>query len=258
MAGDQSKTRAKIFSDDEIMTLVDLVEENKSKVFGALSSTLTADDKNKIWEEIAGKISDRHGSTRTRDEISKKWYNTVTKYMPRIADKIASTRRTGGIPAEECLDELEAKIFSIKGKEAFEGIESGIDLSLAPPSTVMKDDESMIISPTPSQGFEKKFFKEPSVRRKRKISDSETSGYESIKQSLLNNEDEKLRLLKEIDSKLERVLTIFERVAEDQSKILSWMVHNQTTQYPLLPPPFTSTNFHPTLQMYPPQDEYPK
>ena len=58
----------KKFSDDEIMTMVGIIEENKSKILGALSSTLTADDKNKIWEENAGQISERHGNTRTRDE----------------------------------------------------------------------------------------------------------------------------------------------------------------------------------------------
>ena len=56
----QSKTRAKNFSEDEIMTLIDIVGENKAKIFGALSSTLTADDKNKVWEEVACQISERH------------------------------------------------------------------------------------------------------------------------------------------------------------------------------------------------------
>ena len=112
----QSKTRAKNFSDDEIMTLIDIVGENKAKIFGALSSTLTADDKNKVWEEVACQISERHGTTRTRDDISKKWYNVLTKYKPRIAEKLASIKRTGGGPAEESLDELEANIYSIKGK----------------------------------------------------------------------------------------------------------------------------------------------
>ena len=39
------KTRAKNFSNDEITTLVDLVLENKSKLFGAFSSKLTSSDK---------------------------------------------------------------------------------------------------------------------------------------------------------------------------------------------------------------------
>ena len=47
------KARAKNFSSDEITQLVDLVLENKSKLFGALSSSLSYDEKNKIWEDIA-------------------------------------------------------------------------------------------------------------------------------------------------------------------------------------------------------------
>ena len=43
------KARAKNFSSDEITQLVDLVLENKSKLFGALSSSLSYDEKNKIW-----------------------------------------------------------------------------------------------------------------------------------------------------------------------------------------------------------------
>ena len=84
--------------------------------------------------------------------------------MPRIADKIASVKRTGGGPTEGCLDELLAKIFYIKGKEVFEGIESGIDISLERPSSVIIEDESMIIIPTHSQEF--KIFKEHQLKEK--------------------------------------------------------------------------------------------
>ena len=48
-------------------------------------------------------------------------------------------------------------------------------------------------------------------------------------------------MLKNIDSKLDRVVTLFERVAEDQSKFISWIINSQTTQYPFLPP--FSSNF---------------
>ena len=53
-----TKTRSKNFTREEIMSLVDLIHDQKSKLFGALTSTLTADDKNKIWEEISGRLSD--------------------------------------------------------------------------------------------------------------------------------------------------------------------------------------------------------
>ena len=122
MESEKSRIRAKNFSQDEIKTMVDLIEENKASLFGALSSKLTFDDKNQIWEKIAGQISEMHGNIRTKDDISKKWHNTLSKYKPRIADKLASARKTGGGEAEACLDHLEEKISSIKGKEAFERI----------------------------------------------------------------------------------------------------------------------------------------
>ena len=57
MTSENAKTRSKCFSSDEVMTLVDLICVEKSSLFGALSTTLTFDDKNKVWEDIAGKLS---------------------------------------------------------------------------------------------------------------------------------------------------------------------------------------------------------
>ena len=60
-----------MFLKDEVMTLVDLICVEKSSFFGALSTTLTFDGKNKVWEDIAGKLSEQHGQMRTKDEVSK-------------------------------------------------------------------------------------------------------------------------------------------------------------------------------------------
>ena len=58
-----------------------------------------------------------------------------------------------------------------------------------------------------------------------------------MKKSILNNDVEKLNLLKAIDSKLERAISIFERVADDQIKIHSLMIQqNQNQAYPSMPP----------------------
>ena len=51
------KTRVKNFSYSEITTLIDLVLENKPKLFSAFSSTLTFDEKKNIWKQIANAIS---------------------------------------------------------------------------------------------------------------------------------------------------------------------------------------------------------
>ena len=74
-----NKTRAKNFSYSEITTLVDLVLENKSKLFGAFSSTLIFDEKNSIWEQIANAFSQEHGAIRTKDDVSQKWCNILVK-----------------------------------------------------------------------------------------------------------------------------------------------------------------------------------
>ncbi|KAI6661488.1 Myb-related transcription factor, partner of profilin-like [Oopsacas minuta] len=132
-----------------------LIHDQKSELFGALTSTLTFDDKNKIWEEISGRLSELHGNVRTRDDIMKKWYNILSKHKPRIANKLASARKTGGGPADADLNEIEAKIRSIKGKEAFECIESGIDLSLEFQCS-NDETERMLMSPAvPSEDMKK-------------------------------------------------------------------------------------------------------
>ena len=59
-----SKTRAKNFSDSEITNLVDLVLENKPKLFGAFSSTLTFDEKNKLLIQfLPKKMFSKNGVT---------------------------------------------------------------------------------------------------------------------------------------------------------------------------------------------------
>ena len=197
MTTEKSKTRSKNFTQDEIMSLVDLIHDRKSKLFGALSEKLTLDEKNKLWEEIARRL-ELYGNVRSRDDIMKKWYNTLTKYKPRIADKLRSMRKTGGGPAEADLDEIEAKISSIKGKEAFEGIQSGIDLSLE--STIIVDEtEEMVMSPVPSENIaEIKFFKEAPRKRKHLENDE----FEATKLAILEKEENKLDILHNIDSKL--------------------------------------------------------
>ena len=46
-----------------------------------------------------------------------------------ICDKISSARKTGGGSPTAELTELEAKLKSIKGKELFDGIQGGIEIS---------------------------------------------------------------------------------------------------------------------------------
>ncbi|KAI6660707.1 Myb/SANT-like DNA-binding domain-containing protein 4 [Oopsacas minuta] len=216
MTTEKSKTRSKNFTQEEIMSLVNLIHDQKSKLFGTLTSTLTFDDKNKIWEEISGRLSELHGN-------------------PRIADKLASARKTGGGPADADLDEKEAKISSIKGKEAFEGIESGIDLSLE--SQCANDEtERMLISPVPSADIDQIKFFQPAPRKRHRLQNDEL---ESTKRAILEKEDKKLEILTNIDSKLDRLESKFDRViqilqhtAADQSKTLSLLMAQTMPRLP--------------------------
>ena len=136
MNTEKSKTRSKNFTQEEIMSLVDLIHDQKSKLFGALTSTLTFDDKNKIWEEISGRLSELHGNVRTRDDIMKIWYNTLTKHKPRIADKLASARKTGGGHADADLNEIEAQPVASKGRKLLKAL-NRVPISLLNPNVQM-------------------------------------------------------------------------------------------------------------------------
>ena len=144
-----SKTRSKNFSTEEVHCLVDLLQEHKSQLFGSFSASFTFEEKNIVWDEVASKLSSLYGVTRTRDDILKKWSNLLSKYKPLIADKLASIRKTGGGPPGAELTALEDKIRSIKGKEVFKGIASGIDITLetSHSQVSVESDQQMPMSP---------------------------------------------------------------------------------------------------------------
>ena len=151
---EKTKARSKNYSQEEINTLVDMVQENKSRLFGSLSASLTYEEKSSIWDQIANDLTTKHGVDRSRDDVTKKWSNILCKHKPLIADKIKSVRKTGGGPAEAELTYLEEKIHSIRGKETFEGISCGIDVSAEPQSSHLSG--QMLISPSVSFDAEDK------------------------------------------------------------------------------------------------------
>ena len=131
--------RSKNFTLEEITSLVDLIQENKSKLFGSFSASLTFEEKARVWEEIAFKLSQLHGGLRSKDDITKKWASILTKHMPIIAGKLALVRKTGGGSPEAQLTCLEEKVHSIKGRELFEGIPLGMDTSIEQQSSQVSD-----------------------------------------------------------------------------------------------------------------------
>ena len=227
------------------MSLVDLIHDQKSKLFGALTSILTFDDKNKIWEEISGRLSELHGNVRTRDDIMKKWYNTLTKHKPRIADKLASARKTGGGPADADLNEIEAKISSIKGKEA---------------QCADDETERILMSPVPSEDIEEIKFVQQAPRKRHPL---ENDDLESTKRAILEK-DKKLEILTNINSKLgrlegkfDRVIQILQHTAADQSKIIPLLMGQTMPPLPhfhTLNPSFPTSNLSSLPHFFQSQD----
>ena len=75
----------------------------------------------------------------------KKWSNVLAKHKPIICKKVSSARRTGGgLPTAE-LTELEAKLKTIKGKELFEGVVGGIDISNISPISPLSDSDMSVV-----------------------------------------------------------------------------------------------------------------
>ena len=222
-----SKTRSKNFSIQENNTLVDQILENKAKLFGALSSSLTFDEKSAIWESIATTISREHGNIRSKDDVFKKWSNILVKNKPIISDKLASARKTGGGPAEAELTEFELKIKVIKGVETFEGISSGIDLSLES-NCLSSDVDLMITSPTaasiPSQSCSESGL-DMNPPRKRRF--TEELNIDSVKESILQNEVAKLGVLNSIHSKIEDLAVNIDSKMDRIGDNLELMVSNQ-------------------------------
>ena len=83
MTSENAKTRSNFFSKDEIMISVYSIFAEKSILFGALRTTLTFDDKNKVREDIVRtkNCSLNHtGNSQRALENSTKHNNMMYKY----------------------------------------------------------------------------------------------------------------------------------------------------------------------------------
>ena len=253
---EKSKPRAKNYSSEEINCLVDLVQEKKSQLFGSLSASFTFEEKNKVWDDLASRLSALHGTVRNRDDVIKKWSNLLSKHKPLIADKIASRNKTGGGPPGCALTPLEDKIKSIKGKQVFEGIASGVDITIEPThSQVSFDSDQMVMNPLLSTDDEQpKLAGLPSRKRKFSYPLSDATRDMQLtdtKQILLEKEEEKLAVVKRIESSLERIESHMKRIG-DMLQILPEIVANQKVITAL-----TQPHMYPQARSYTPPS-YPK
>ena len=157
----------------------------------------------------------------------------MAKHKPNISDKLSSIRKTGGGSPEGNLSEMELKIKSIKGKELFEGVASGIDLSLESPISPLSESEMSIGSATD---------RDIKPRRKRKFFDDDIALTHSVKNVILQGEQEKLVVLKSIDTKLDRVVGLLEAVVSNQNRKLSNNFSQNTAYFAT----FSNYSFHAT------------
>ena len=59
--------------------LVDLVKRNKQKPFGAVTSSLTGEEKNIIWGDITQQLLEAYGTERTKSDVAKERSNILAK-----------------------------------------------------------------------------------------------------------------------------------------------------------------------------------
>ena len=230
------KTRAKNFSSDEISSLVDLLLENKSKLFGALSCSMTFDEKNNVCEDIANEISQSHGTFRSKEYVSKKCSNVFAQHKPIISDKVLSARKTGGGSPDAELTDLEAKLKSIKGKELFEGVQGGIYICSASPITTLSDSDMSIVE-------------EMKPPKKRKFFDESLTNT-TLKKALLETVQDKIVLLRNINNKMDKMVDLFGQIFGIQNRLLSnttsqlhptYLPNPTTLLPPFAPQPYPST-----------------
>ena len=253
---EKSKPRAKNFSSEELNSLVDLIQEKISQLFGSLSASFTFEEKNTVWDDVASRLSALHGTPRNRDDVIKKWSNLLSKHKPLIADKIASKKKTGGGPpaAESELTPLEEKIQSIKGKQVFEGIASGVDLTIEPThSQVSYDSDQMVTSPLFSTDDDKPNLEELHSRKRKfsyPLSGATTEvQLSNTRQILLDKEEEKLAVIRRMEASLQRIESHMERISD----LLPEMIANQKAMLSAL----TQHYSHPLAGPFAPPS-YPK
>ena len=244
---------------------MDLIQENRSKLFGSLSASFTFEEKNTVWVDVASRLSALHATSRNRQDVLKKLSNFLSKHKPLIADKIASMKKTGGGPPGSELTPLEEKIQSIKGKQIFEGIASGVDMTTEPTHfQVSYDSDQMVTSPLFSTDDDQPNLAGlPSRTRKFYYPLSGTAAdmqLKNTKRILLEKEEDKLTVIKRIESSLERIESHAENrryVSEstrDDRKPKMFSALTQPQMHPLARPfaPPSFTRSFPSGPFYPP------
>ena len=75
---EKSQPRSKNLSPEEMNSLVDLIREKRTKLFGSLNVSFTFEE-NTVWDDVASRPSALHGTSKNRDDVLKMWSNLLSK-----------------------------------------------------------------------------------------------------------------------------------------------------------------------------------
>ena len=112
------------FADKEVRVLIELYQQNRSKLVGKFSNILTQRQKIELWQEIAAGVSACGFATRSVADVRKKWTD-VKRAALRASGEIKHPKMGGGPKVEppwftdivlDALGELTTLIAGIEGE----------------------------------------------------------------------------------------------------------------------------------------------
>lgn len=123
------KQRKVIFQKEEINIILEEVELQKHIIFSRFKGSHTNKEKQKMWDDIATKLTATRGIKRSGNEVRKKWQDFSSLAKRKRALQRTTINKTGGGPNDApILTAEEEKALSILGTTASDGICGGIDL----------------------------------------------------------------------------------------------------------------------------------
>uniref|UniRef100_A0A8W8K7K0 Myb/SANT-like DNA-binding domain-containing protein n=1 Tax=Magallana gigas TaxID=29159 RepID=A0A8W8K7K0_MAGGI len=116
------------YTNIEIETLIEEVQNNKDILNSAFSNIATNSSKQRIWTSIASKVSAVSGVERLAEDVKKKWRNISSDTKKKLSSARKEARKIGGgVSAGEELNPIEHKIDETIGQTAIQGIPGGYD-----------------------------------------------------------------------------------------------------------------------------------
>ncbi|XP_069108927.1 nuclear apoptosis-inducing factor 1-like [Argopecten irradians] len=117
------------FTETECQTLAELAIQHIDIIQCKFSSTVTI-KKADVWQQITDSINAISPTTRSRDEIKKKWQDMVGETRKRESARMMMQRQTGGGSAPKPLSQMQEQILTVISKAFIVGIEGVVESSM--------------------------------------------------------------------------------------------------------------------------------